>query len=96
MDFLVMETIYKYELKIEDKQEISMQLDAEILSVQTQGDSLCMWALVDPEVEPENRMFEIFGTGHPIPVGMGVSREFISTFQIPSRGLVFHVFERIN
>ena len=90
------ETIYKYVLNVDDKQQVSIPLDAEILSVQMQGESLCMWALIDTENEPENRTFEIFGTGHSIHWEMGVERKFISTFQIPSRGLVFHIFERLN
>jgi hypothetical protein len=34
------------------------------------------------------------GTGHPVPVGMGVDRKYISTYQLSGGSLVFHVFER--
>jgi hypothetical protein len=39
----------------------------------------------------EERVFEIFGTGNPITVGMGVSREFIGTVLVGE--FVWHVFE---
>lgn len=85
--------IWKYQLKVTDWQNISMPQDAEILTVQVQNGIPCLWALVNPEAETEIRCIEIFGTGNQILSGMGASRKYISTFQIPEAGLVFHVFE---
>jgi len=47
--------------------------------------------MVTPEMERENRVFEVIGTGHPI--NPCIRRDFIGTVQIPEMGLVFHVFE---
>lgn len=60
------ERIYKYELKITDGQNISLPIGAKILTVQTQGEKVCLWALVDPKASTEFRFFEIFGTGHAV------------------------------
>jgi len=85
-------TIWKYELKIDDLQNVTMPIGAEILSVQMQNDTPCLWALVNPdEKETDARNIETFGTGHPVTYDMGVTRKFIDTYQ--TRGLVFHVFE---
>ena len=86
--------IYKYPLRITDVQNISLPIGAEILTVQAQNDIPCLWALVNPnEKGTEIRTFEIFGTGHPVGYDMGVSRNYISTFQINDGSLVFHIFE---
>lgn len=88
-------SIWKYQLKALDWQEVEMPAEAEILTVQNQNEVACLWALVNPNGDKaEKRQIEIFGTGHPVPCDMGVSRKYISTFQIES-GLVFHAFERL-
>jgi hypothetical protein len=88
-------TIWKFPLKIDDRQIIKMPIYAEILTVQkVQNGTPCIWVLVDPEGETEERNFEIFGTGNPIYVDMGVDRKYIGTFQ--DSIFVWHLFERIN
>lgn len=89
-------TIWKYPLKITDYQLVDMPVYAEILSVHNQNDIPCIWALVNPEEETEPRHFEIFGTGNPISVDMGIERRFIGTFFSYDDELVWHLFERIN
>jgi hypothetical protein len=85
-------TIWKYELKIDDLQNVIMPIGAEILSVQMQNKTPCLWALVNPdEKDTDTRYIETFGTGHPVAYDMESTREFIGTYQ--TRGLVFHVFE---
>ena len=86
--------IWKFQLETADYQTISMPKDAEILTVQTQDDTPCVWALVNPEAEKEDRNFELFGTGHKVP-DMGV-REYVATYQLHGGSLIFHVFERTN
>lgn len=86
--------IWKFQLKITDKQFIHMPIGAEILTVQSQYGQPCLWALVNPDELKEERCIETFGTGHPVPVGMGGSRKYISTYQMAGGALVFHVFER--
>jgi len=85
-------TIWKYELELTDKQFINIQKEAELLSVQTQNGKPCLWAMVKTDNRTEQRCFEIFGTGHSIP--LGIEREFIGTFQMSDGALVFHLFER--
>lgn len=86
--------VYKYELEITDEQTIRLPFAAEILDVQMQGHKCCLWALVDPHNEIEDRTIRIHGTGHHIP--NGIKLKYISTFQIAHLGLVFHAFERKN
>lgn len=84
--------IYKYELEITDEQIIRLPFNAELLTVQMQGDKCCLWALVDPRNELNERTICIYGTGQPIP--NEIRLKYISTFQNPHLGLVFHAFEK--
>ena len=86
-------TIWKYELEITDNQNILMPISAEILTVQMQDGTPCLWALVNPKAETESRFLEIFGTGHPVSCDLGSARKYISTLQMSNGELVFHVFE---
>lgn len=86
-------TIWKFTLEVSDMQKVIMPIGAEILAVQAQNEIPCLWALVDPDAEKEIRYIEIFGTGHPVNIGMGISRKYISTFQLQGGALVFHSFE---
>lgn len=81
--------IWKYPLAVESRQVISMPVGAQILSVQVQGGTPCLWALVEIGAPPRDRGIQVFGTGHPAD-DAGV---FIGTFQLSGGMLVFHVFE---
>lgn len=59
-----MRKIFKYKLKVEDKQRLSIPMDAEILSIQTQGNDVCLWALVDPGMVEQEVVIFCVGTGH--------------------------------
>ncbi|AZB23614.1 hypothetical protein EG339_02740 [Chryseobacterium bernardetii] len=85
-----MKTIYKYQLNTIGKQIITMPIDSEIISLQTQFGSPCIWAKVDDEKPVYDRTILTFGTGHPLPEG---NIEFIGTYQISE--FVFHVFEML-
>ena len=93
-----MKAIWKYELTVEGLQNIKMPVNAQILSVQEQYGKPCLWALVSSEgtEATEERTIETFGTGHYVPVDMGVERKFIGTFQLDDGAFIGHVFERIN
>ena len=86
-------TIWKFELETTDNQTIEMPVNAEILTVQTQNEIPCIWALVDPTQVKEKRFIEVFGTGHDVHYDMGVSRNYLGTYQLHGGSLVFHVFE---
>ena len=88
--------IWKFKLEITGTQKIEMPIGADILTVQTQGGKAYFWALVDPALEKEIRTFEVFGTGHPIMYGRGVSRIHIETCQLGEGSFVFHVFETLG
>lgn len=64
--------------------------------MQTQNEEVCLWALVIPNSDKEDKTFEIFGTGHNIYCDMGIERKFIGTTQALDGRLVWHVFERIS
>lgn len=93
-----MKSIWKYELEVTNKQVIKMPVNAKILSVQEQHGKACLWALVGSEgtEATEERVFEVFGTGHEIHTDMGIEREYIGTFQLEGGSFVGHLFERIN
>lgn len=88
-----MKTIYKYPLEAVGKQTVIMPVDAHVLTVQAQGETACVWAMVNTDNKPESRVFEIIGTGDPICWEQGVKREYIGTFQLQGGVLVFHLFE---
>lgn len=87
-------TIWKFPLKIEDRQTISMPVGAKILTCQTQGGKPFLWALVNSELETADRYIAIVGTGNPIAFEES-ELKYISTIQIYNGDLVFHVFEKI-
>ena len=89
-----MRKIYKYSLALTDTQFVELSLGAEILTVQMQGDRLCLWAMVNtlPDAIKKNKRIEIIGTGNPIPIG---DLKYISTFQMMNERLTYHVFENI-
>lgn len=88
-----MKTIYKYPLEITDMQLVQMPSCSNILCVQLQGDSLCLWAEVCTDEPTRGYTIEIIGTGNPMmPIGF-VTRRYISTVQ--QGPLVWHIFERI-
>lgn len=93
-----MKTIWKYETPFAENFVIAMPAKAEILCVQQdqKTNKPCIWALVDSDNELEKRYFELFGTGHELPVGMGFERKYLGTYQYQKGEFVGHLFERIN
>lgn len=61
-----MKTIYKYALRVTDEQRVDLPRGAVVRLVAVQGNTLCLWAEVDPEAPLSPRTFRIHGTGHPI------------------------------
>lgn len=86
-----MRTIFKYELRSEDIQEVLMPHMAEVLSIQAQGNDIYLWALVDPSKEKVKHTFFCFGTGQPIPeTQYDVPKKHIATVQQGT--FVWHFF----
>lgn len=85
-----MRTIHKFPFEIADDVTVRMPGGARILKVECQGDTPCIWAIVDTSREKLQRHFQIFGTGHE--VGLWASEKtHIATFQ--QGQLVWHMFE---
>ena len=97
-----MKTIYKYSTlpngKFRESFTLNMPKGAEILTVQIdqKNNVPSIWAMVDTEMPLEERYFELFGTGHEIPVDIGVERKYVGTYQYQRGEFVGHIFERIN
>lgn len=92
---ITIQKIYKYELKPNGSQNIVIPKGSEILTIQSQYGKACMWCLC-PIVEDGDydcRNIEIYATGEPIASDMGVTRDYLGTFQLENGRLVFHVFE---
>lgn len=87
-----MRTIYKYPIAAPFLNELDLPVGAEVISVETVQDVICVYAIVDTDVrETEVHKFWIFGTGHPMPKEL--KAKFICT--VLQDIYVFHVFEEI-
>ena len=87
-----MNQIWKYKLEIKDKQDLTMPVGAEIISVSTQHGVPHLWAIVDSETDDYKPVKIItIGTGHDFKKE-DVGR-FIGTYKVSNDAFVFHVFE---
>jgi len=85
--------IYKYQFEVESYPYVEMPKGAIILTVQTQYDIPCIWAIVDDsQTVLENREFRLFGTGHIVDIDPALYR-YIGTFQLLKGQFVGHLFE---
>lgn len=84
--------VYKYQLNRSLESILELPKGAEVLKVDVQNESICLWALVDPNAQTETRTFEVFGTGHQMDE---CKRRFINTFFVHGGQYVFHAFERL-
>jgi len=85
-----MQTIYKYQIHVDDRQTVLMPRGARVLSVDVQRGVPCVWALIDTDSPEENRTFGMCGTGHPCPYD---ASQFVGTFQMHGGDLIFHLFD---
>jgi hypothetical protein len=86
-----MKKIYKYEILTDGK--LLLPNGAIVRKVAAQGDSIFLWAEVDPDRSRLERCFEVFATGQEITEGMGIDRVYLDTLFIGA--YVCHVYERI-
>lgn len=87
-------TIYKYSCSLEflsDEIAFDMPRHHTVLHVANQYETLCIWALVDPNFEAVTARFRIAGTGHVIDDWD--EWEYRGTALFQGGTLVFHVFE---
>lgn len=86
------DTMWKFEIPLEDDFELEMPGGAIPLSVGVQRNTPMIWAAVDSATrEKERHKFHLRGTGQPLP-NLNVSR-FIGTFQLWDGRLVYHLFD---
>ena len=83
--------IFKYTLDIVDWQLIRIHKDAELLHVDMQLDSLCLWARLTPGLIID-RAIIILGTGNQIPTKYE-SLPYIGSALDLRLDLVWHVFD---
>ena len=83
--------IYKYTLEVTDYQSLALPINAQILDIQAQNETICLWAIVDESAPPEHRYFAVYGTGHPLPDAIGL---YLATVQ--RDGFVWHIFELVK
>ena len=93
-----MKTIHKFQFLVSDFLGIAMPEGSEILHINLQRASPCLWALVDTAKPMVQRTFRVFGTGHEIPpemfgcdFRMNPKMKYLATFQQPP--FVWHMFE---
>lgn len=64
-------TIWKFPLRLAEKQTVSMPADAVLLHLGFDGNVarpvMCMWAAVDADAPKVDVEIIIVGTGHPLP-----------------------------
>lgn len=83
--------IYKYPLHPNGVNHLPS--GAKILSVQTQYNTPCVWALVDSTKQVVEHFFEVVPTGS---APSSPDLEFLGTVQLDGGNLVFHIFHRIG
>lgn len=88
-------TIYKCILQVADWQEINLPANAEILCVQNQNETICIWVQLDPnEQKMQQRAICIIGTGREI---IHPSRlKYIDSIQMIKGDLVWHIYEEVK
>ena len=56
----------------------------------------CIWALVDPDAEKEERFFELYKTDCLISNDDGYIRKYIGTYHHQRDEFIEHLFERVK
>lgn len=88
-----MKRVFKYPIEVTDVQTVDAPADWEPLSVQMQGETLCLWALIDDDQPTTSHRVFVHGTGHEVHAG---ADRFVGTFQVGGGALVFHVFTEVK
>jgi len=86
--------IWKYEIPIRDLFEIEMPDSAEVLCVQMQKETPCIWVMIPEKLEKNTkRSFAIVGTGQSFN---DANYFYVGTFQQYKGELIWHLFERFS
>ena len=87
-----MRTIWKYRLEISGEQTLQMPRGAQILSVQAQGGTIVLYALVDPAKAKEDRAVNVVGTGFDITDRISADKRYLGTVPTDGGKFMWHVF----
>jgi hypothetical protein len=80
--------IFKYEIPLLDRSNVTWPLGGELLDVQIQHGEIQAWVMVEPTTDDnECRKFSVVGTGHPVPADAG---DYVKTVQ--AGAFVWHIF----
>lgn len=105
-----MRTIYKYPLKVCDKQIIRVprefverydeyrgvnSIKGQVLHIGVQDEIPMLWCLVNPDAETVEYRIATFGTGVEIPSYYNKGN-YIGSYMLHGGDIVFHVFEEYN
>lgn len=93
-----MKTIFKYRVPVTDILSIKLPVDAQIrcIMVDPKDEFPYIYAEVETENKTEERVFEVFGTGHEIIYDMGIERIYLGSFTILNGNFIGHVYERLS
>lgn len=83
--------IWKYPLLTQDEQVVTIPEGAITMTVQVQRGTPCLWAMVAPGADPEDRTIYTRGTGHDVGKDPD-TLVYLGTYQLDGGALVFHVF----
>lgn len=84
-----MKTIHKHPIQTTDCQTIEIPFWCNLLTVQAQHGTPCIWAEVETTDTMSKLHIRTFGTGHEIPEDIG---QYPGTYQLEGGSLVFHVY----
>ena len=83
-----MTTIWKFPLRLEDKQTVRIPQDAVVLSVQDQFGGMVLWAMVNDTNKQVDRAIYIFDTGEELAPDLDAT--YVGTVQ--QGRYVAHIF----
>ncbi len=85
-----MKTIHKFPITSMSRETVlDVPKGANFLAVQTQGQTVTLWAEVDTDQPYEKRCVFMIGTGHPLP---DEPCEYIGTTQMLGGNLIWHFY----
>lgn len=87
-----MRAVFRYPIAFEHEQDIEIQRNAELLTIERQTRAphgLSLWALVDPDAPGVRRRIMLVGTGH---TEVTEGARWIATCQ-EADGFVWHFFD---
>ena len=84
-----MTTIWKYTLR-PGRNQIMMPRNPQLLTIDEQNGSVCLWARVDDEADMQTVNVDVVGTGHEVPTEN--QGHYIGTVKLENGMMMFHAF----